>query len=674
MGHSVTLGGERLGGGKKNKVHLHGYERSTHNMSYAWRSTMACGTLVPFMVEVALPGDTFDIDLEVDVLTHPTIGPLFGTYKVHLDVFQVPLRLYQAQLHMNALGIGLDMSKVLLPQIVLRGNDPNWLEPIDNQQIASSCIMKYLGIAGMGTRLATNGQVERQFNAVPWIAYWDIYKNYYSNKQEGIGVVIHQPPTPYTPTVTSAQMYDAVPTGVAIPVGATPAALTSYTTDSDSYLVLQFTAGQLTADFQLKDVQIQTQIGPPALYQTADTLFRTIEVIPTQNRVIIKSPKQKYISIAKIVILPSASKSAVSPKLLTFPLVNIDNMRMTILQKTVATALIIDNTTPLYGAPYDSISERFRTIVGPPETWNYSIQYSQEGLGIRTYASDLFNNWINTDTIDGVNGITAVTAVNVSGGKFTIDELNLSKKVYEMLNRIAISGGTYDDWLDAVYDHDRQRSAENPIYLGGLIRNLVFQEVISNSATADEPLGTLAGRGKIGGLDKGGKIIAKIDEPSYLIGLVSIVPNIDYSQGNKWDVNLQNINELHKPALDEIGFQNLITDQMAWFDTQMTGVNAKILRSAGKQPAWMNYMTNVNKVYGGFADEQQQMFMVLNRRYEPKLQGGTPRIQDLTTYIDPMKFNHIFADTDITAQNYWVQIGVGMEVRRKMSAKVVPNL
>ena len=54
-----TLGGDRLGAGKKMKVELHNYERSTHDLGYIWRSTMSAGTLVPFMTQVALPGDAF---------------------------------------------------------------------------------------------------------------------------------------------------------------------------------------------------------------------------------------------------------------------------------------------------------------------------------------------------------------------------------------------------------------------------------------------------------------------------------------------------------------------------------------------------------------------------------------------------------------------------------------
>src|SRR4051794_18264544 len=98
-----TLGGDRLGSGNKMKVNLHGYERSTHDLSYVWRSTMSSGTLVPFLCEVGLPGDTFDIKLELDIKTHPTIGPLFGSFKAQLDVFQAPMRLYNSLLHNNAL-------------------------------------------------------------------------------------------------------------------------------------------------------------------------------------------------------------------------------------------------------------------------------------------------------------------------------------------------------------------------------------------------------------------------------------------------------------------------------------------------------------------------------------------------------------------------------------------
>ena len=112
-----TIGGDRLGAGKKQKVSLHGFERSTHDLGNIFRSTMSVGTLVPFMNHVGLPGDTFDINLNADVKTLPTIAPLFGSMKLQLDVFSVPMRLYNRQLHNNKLKIGMNIEKVLFPQM-----------------------------------------------------------------------------------------------------------------------------------------------------------------------------------------------------------------------------------------------------------------------------------------------------------------------------------------------------------------------------------------------------------------------------------------------------------------------------------------------------------------------------------------------------------------------------
>jgi hypothetical protein len=243
-----------------------------------------------------------------------------------------------------------------------------------------------------------------------------------------------------------------------------------------------------------------------------------------------------------------------------------------------------------------------------------------------------------------------------------------------MLNRIAISGGSYDDWLNAVYTHERAKSIENPVYHGSLIKELAFEEVVSSTDTQIDdntsPLGTLAGRGRLTGKNKGGKIKIKCNEVSYIMGIVSITPRIDYSQGTKWDMNLKTMNDFHKPALDNIGYQDLITEQMGWWNTTKSGVTIT-QRSAGKQPAWINYMTNVNKTFGNFADENKEMFMTLNRRYE---MGSSASIADLTTYVDPSKYNNIFAQGSRDSQNFWVQISNKIEARRKMSAKVIPNL
>ena len=258
-----------------------------------------------------------------------------------------------------------------------------------------------------------------------------------------------------------------------------------------------------------------------------------------------------------------------------------------------------------------------------------------------------------------------------------MDALNLAQKVYNMLNRIAVSGGTYKDWLETVYTggHYMER-CETPMFEGGVSQEIVFQEVVSNSATQEEPLGTLAGRGISHGKTRGSQIKIKVTEPAFIMAISVITPRIDYSQGNEFWVTHNNMGNLHVPALDGIGYQDSVNWQRAWWDYKKTS-QATYQPAAGKTVAWINYMTNVNKTYGNFANNMAEAFMVLNRNYQynksAKFNANT-NITDLTTYIDPMKFNYIFADTSLDAMNFWVQTAFDIKVRRLISAKQIPNL
>ena len=96
-----------------------------------------------------------------------------------------------------------------------------------------------------------------------------------------------------------------------------------------------------------------------------------------------------------------------------FPLKNIDDMRTAILRKTeLGTTFEIGDDFD--GPPYNQIYE----ITGIGNNYNY---FNLNGLCVKTYQSDIFNNWINTEWLDGENGINAITAVSTAG-----DELRLT--------------------------------------------------------------------------------------------------------------------------------------------------------------------------------------------------------------------------------------------------------
>ena len=167
-------------------VDLKTYNRSTHNVGYVWRNTQSPGTLVPFMCELSTANETWEIDLTHNIMTHPTVGPLFGSFKFQADVFTCPIRSYNAMLHNNALNVGLNMAQVKFPKIevtISKYNQNN--ENEDFAQINPSCLLSYLGIKGYGKVLSEDtAPAKAKKNFTSTIAYYDIFKNYYANKQE----------------------------------------------------------------------------------------------------------------------------------------------------------------------------------------------------------------------------------------------------------------------------------------------------------------------------------------------------------------------------------------------------------------------------------------------------------------------------------------------------------
>ncbi|UCS96043.1 MAG: major capsid protein [Microviridae sp.] len=640
MSITKSIGKNTLGGGKKMEVNMRTYSRSTHDLSYVWRNTQSVGTLVPFINEVALPGDTFEIGLNADVMTHPTLGPLFGSFKLQMDTFFIPIRLYNRSLHMNKLGIGLDMAKIKLPMLRASiGKEDNPNVDYEWSQINPSCLLNYLGLKGWGTIKGDTGtNIDK--NAVPLFGYWDIFKNYYANKQEELAYYIGGAVQPQNASNLTTGETTNTPIACNLPISQNDIiGIYPEKTDLENYYVtIAYTREPETAK----------------KYRLLD-LGETAGINQGYTTVKLTKWNKNFYEIISIV-------NEENTQLNSFPLKNIDDLREKIFMQQDNVPFIIDATTEFL--PYsDYVSvKKFDTKLK-----TFTPQF---GLALKTYQSDILNNWINTEWIDGAGGINEITAIDTSSGSFNLDTLNLSKKVYDMLNRIAVSGGTYKDWIETVYTNGYVERSESPVYHGGMSQEIAFQEVVSNSATENEPLGSLAGRGRLVGDRKGGFIKIKVDEPGYIMGIVSITPRIDYAQGNKWDTQLKTLDDLHKPQLDAIGFQDLITERMAWWDTQYTN-GVPTYRTVGKQPAWLNYMTNVNETHGNFAIKNSEAFMVLNRNYE---MGTNNLISDLTTYIDPVKYNYIFADTNLDAMNFWVQIGVNIKARRKMSAKVIPNL
>lgn len=637
-----NIGKNTIGDNNKMAVSLHDYNMSTHDLSTIVRNTQSPGTLVPNLCLVAQKGDTFDIDIDSNVLTHPTTGPLFGSFKLEHHVYTGPIRLYNSWLHNNRTKIGLNMEKVKLPQIkvnIKTLNDTPSNEEKQWIQVNPSCLLAYLGIRGYANT-PSNGEAIVNKNAGPILTYFDIFKNYYANTQEENFYMIGG-----SPKITIQINGENIPNNDNI-----PSALGEI--NSNSAIILSpKTLTKNEIRFRLKtSANAREQIVKVDDLGDWDATGSDIRIETT-----------KVMSTWYVTAVYSTKRTSLEK----YPLENLDIIRDKILLTPGDTVFDISNEN-MSIAPFTEFAKRTRE--GDLNTSN-----TQYGLCLKTYNSDVYQNWINTEWIEGVNGINEASSVDVTDGKMSMDALNLAQKVYNFLNRIAVSGGTYRDWLETVYTGGNyMERCETPMFEGGVSQEIVFQEVISNSASQDEPLGTLAGRGVTTGRQKGGHVRIKVTEPCYIMCICSITPRIDYGQGNTWDTYLETMDDWHKPALDGIGYQDSLNGERAWWTDYISNESKTLSKTAaGKTVAWINYMTNVNRTFGNFAPGMPESFMVLNRNYSMATSG---QIEDLTTYIDPVKFNYIFADTNLDAMNFWVQTKFDIKVRRLISAKQIPNL
>lgn len=678
-----TLGGDRLRSESKMEVYLPNFGRSSHNVGKIIRTSQACGTIVPYWCQIGLDGTTFYIDITTKVKTLPTTGPVFGSFKHQIDVFVIPIRLYVAALHNNALGVGLNMSKVLLPQFLVQTSNTSIYEDDTNRgQVNPSSLLSYLGIKGFG--YSSVNQKVRRFPAMFNLAYWDIFKNYYANKQEENAYVI----TGINHIWKKISAGDGVAWNRVWTDNLSETYPLNPSSQAPSFIKLEFEE-KISPDevneiqFLTNDPERPTQkinkltkLGDAFIFERTDPEAmglkkpenprKATNIYVYQVKKPIKIAYNQDIAGNVQLTMPDNQKIKLTP----FPLKNIDDERTKILAAPSSSAYVVNGITMPYGAAT-------RTLQLP--NYNRTKQYnssnawfSQAGLAVKTYLSDRFNNWLNTEWIDGTTGgINSITAVDVSDGKLTMDALILQKKIFNMLNRVAITDGTYQAWREATYGIRSAMLPESPIFCGGMQSEIAFDEIVSNSATEEEPLGTLAGRGVATMYKSGRGLKIKCTEPSMIMALGSITPRIDYSQGNKWWTRLQNMDDFHKPTLDAIGFQELIAEEAAAWSTEATENDELIYQSLGKQPSWIEYTTDVNETYGEFAAGMPLAFMCLNRVYE---ENSDHTIGNASTYIDPTIYNNIFAESRLSSQNFWVQVAFDVTARRVMSAKQIPNL
>ncbi len=172
---------------------VNGYSRYDLPESVAFTCTP--GILYPVRVDFINARDRVSIDQGIDVRSNPLAVPSFNPYTVRLHRFWVPLQLYHPEMRTNSSAFDMnDLSLNWIPYALVNGTSNMG---VSDGVAFSNSLFSWLYAAGR--KLHSSDSTTSEFvsiplggsvsslglwvNADPYLAYWDVVRNYYSFSQ-----------------------------------------------------------------------------------------------------------------------------------------------------------------------------------------------------------------------------------------------------------------------------------------------------------------------------------------------------------------------------------------------------------------------------------------------------------------------------------------------------------
>lgn len=333
--------------------------------------------------------------------------------------------------------------------------------------------------------------------------------------------------------------------------------------------------------------------------------------------------------------------------------------------------------------------------------------FAEHGLVARTYSPDQNNVWLNQDTY---GQMLQSSSMNVENGQLTVQQIRTASKLLQYDERGLVAGGRYSDWVYAEFGVKPLKDLCVPLFIGRSKSRIVFDDLYATNAPEggapaagqQTTLGQLGGKG-FGSIESSRPIRFSSDEHGYIIGLLSIVPEVSYSSGYKDLYDKTELGDLYAPVLARIGFQprmltNAISGRFNYYAPAPTNdYSVAVMQNdytygkplvgnfsskglaLGYQPAWTEYMTALDRANGSFVRGGELDYWVLTRDYSLSA-PGIATFFDLTTpltttYVLPWQYQYPFADQGVfSTNNFYVQMSFDAMVRRQLSKTVMPTL
>ena len=168
---------------------VNGYSRYDVPESKAFTCTP--GILYPVRIDFINARDRVSIEQGIDVRSNPLAVPTFNPYVIRLHRFWVPLQLYHSEMRVNSSKFDMNnLSTNWIPASIntnpnlggIKAGYPNsllsWLRVSNRVLDKDTTTATY-----QSQTLPSSLDNQRWVNADPYLAYWDIVRNYYSYSQ-----------------------------------------------------------------------------------------------------------------------------------------------------------------------------------------------------------------------------------------------------------------------------------------------------------------------------------------------------------------------------------------------------------------------------------------------------------------------------------------------------------
>lgn len=301
------------------------------------------------------------------------------------------------------------------------------------------------------------------------------------------------------------------------------------------------------------------------------------------------------------------------------------------------------------------------------------------GLWQACYMPDRMNV-ILSDSFFKKNVSTVV--VSTTGDSFQVDQLVTAKKLWNSRNNDVIANGTFKDWIRVHFGVTPKIMDDMPTFCGATSSDILFEDIRATTSAkigdADQYLGDKGSSAM--GYGDSRRFNIMVDRPGYIMAIATLVPRVDYYQFTERYVRHTKLSDMFRPEYNGIGYQDVLVSDLntefpdSWDPAQTAVENNPFAQAVGKQPAWIEYMTAVNKIRGTFCSSEKSWVLARDMRADTASQDKSPAQNTaFTAYIDPARWNQPFADQSDTAQNFYAQFYLRHRVRSTVLKRLRPK-